>query len=360
MNRFKNLSRKWKILSLILLIGFIISWVLVGFIFGRRSVATLPIGNFKNKGIIPQYANVSNPINGSLYTQDESEAWKNKLPLAIVIENHTDARPQSGLNRADVVYETLAEGGITRLLAIFLAEDSRVGPVRSNRPYFLDWVSEYGAGYSHVGGSPEAQHLVKAYKIRDLDQFFIGFPTYERVSNRFAPHNVYTTTTRLRNTASSKGYKVPANINSWLFADMEPVESGRGNKFVLNIGFLGTFGYDVKWIYDRKSNSYARFNAGSKHIDAEDGRQISAKTIVVQYTNISPDPSGHGRVKIQTIGTGKVQVFKDGMVMIGTWRKKSREDRTRFFDSGGKEITLNRGKIWIEVVPSRSTVSFSK
>ena len=360
MQRFKNLPKKWKILSVILFIVFVFIWGLVGFVIGKKSVAAPPVGTFKNKNTLPEFAEIPSPINGILYTKSESESWKPRLPLAVVIENHADARPQSGLNKADVIYETLAEGGITRFLVIFLSEDSRIGPVRSNRPYFLDWVSEYSAGYSHVGGSPQAQQLVKSYKIKDLDQFFIGFPTYERVSNRSAPHNVYTTTTRLRTIASSRGYKGTANISSWLFTDLEAVESERGKKFVLSLGFLGTFGYDVRWVYDRKSNSYSRFIGGVKHTDAEDGKQVTAKTIVVQYSNVSPDSSGHGRVKIQTIGSGKVQVFKNGTVVSGTWRKKSRTDRTRFLDSSGKEISLNRGKIWIEVVPSGSQVSISK
>jgi len=360
MQRFKNLPNKWKILSVVLFIVFVSTWGLVGFVIGRKSASAPPVGTFKNENILPEFAEVASPINGILYTKTESENWKTKLPLAVVIENHTDTRPQSGLNKADVIYEALAEGGITRFLVIFLSEDSRIGPVRSNRPYFLDWVSEYGAGYSHVGGSPQAQQLVKSYKIKDLDQFFIGFPTYERVSNRNAPHNVYTTTTRLRSIASSRGYKGPVKISSWLFTDLEAVESERGKKFILDLGFLGTFGYDVRWVYDRKPNSYKRFIGGAKHTDAEDGKQITAKTVVVQYASVSPDSSGHGRVKIQTIGGGKVQVFKNGVVVSGTWRKKSRTDRTRFLDSSGKEISLNRGKIWIEVVPSGSQVSISK
>src|SRR3989344_1789492 len=248
MQRFKNLPNKWKILSVVLFIVFVSTWGLVGFVIGRKSASAPPVGTFKNENILPEFAEVASPINGILYTKTESENWKTKLPLAVVIENHTDTRPQSGLNKADVIYEALAEGGITRFLVIFLLE----------------------------------------------------------------------------------------------------------------LGFLGTFGYDVRWVYDRKPNSYKRFIGGAKHTDAEDGKQITAKTVVVQYASVSPDSSGHGRGKIQTIGGGKVQDFKNGVVVSGTWRKKSRTDRTRFLDSSGKEISLNRGKIWIEVVPSGSQVSISK
>jgi len=99
------------------------------------------------------------PINGQLYTKTERAIWEGRRPLGVIIENHTDARPQSGLNSADVVYEAVAEGGITRFMGIFYcgvaAMDTDLGPVRSARTYFLDWISEYGEYplYAHVGGA---------------------------------------------------------------------------------------------------------------------------------------------------------------------------------------------------------------
>ena len=359
MTKFKQMPRKWKIISIVLVITYVFGWVLVGYVLGRKSVEAATVGTFVNKNILPELAEISSPINGIFYTGKESEKWENRLPLAVIVENHLDARPQSGLNKAEVVYEALAEGGITRFLVIFLTKDTRIGPVRSNRPYFLNWVSEYKAGYAHVGGSPESQFKVKQYKIKDLDQFFLGFPTYERISSRSAPHNVYTTTSRLRSAASLRGYKGPVNIDSWAFDDLEALKSKRPKKFTLNLGFLGTFGFNIRWVYDYESNSYKRVNGGSKHIDAEDKQQLNAKTIVVQHVEISPDSSGHGRIKIKTIGSGKVQVFKNGKVITGTWKKKSRTDRTKFVDKNGKVITLNRGLIWIELVPTGSPVSFN-
>ena len=303
--------------------------------------------------------NFSNSINGVLYTQSEADKWKSKLPLAVVIENHIQARHQSGLSKADLVYEVLAEGGITRFLAIFLSEDSKLGPIRSNRPYLLDLVKEYGAGYAHVGGSPKGQSLIGPYKIKDLDQFGIGVPTYERSSSRFAPHNVYTSTNKLRKVASAKGYKGPIDIESLKFSDEEPRLEDRPKKYELGIPYTA-FQMDVLWKYDRKSNTYLRFNGGKASKDAENNKQLFAKTVIVQFVSTSLESVGDSRLKMVTVGSGKVQIFKDGKVFTGTWKKKTREVRTKFFDKEGREMEINRGKIWVSVVPKDYKLSIKK
>jgi hypothetical protein len=199
--KFTNLPPAKKILVVVLVVvlgGFAI-WA--GYEFGFKK--TLSDGSLSPKGKLvsgkpDEPVNFPNPITGVLFKKSEAQSWANRLPLGVIIENHNSVRPQSGLSKADIVYEALAEGGITRFLAIYLQEDSTLGPVRSNRPYFLSWLSEYDAAYAHVGGSPDAQARIKEYNIKDLDQFFIGAPTYERVGYRAAPHNVYTNTEKLQ------------------------------------------------------------------------------------------------------------------------------------------------------------------
>src|SRR3990170_2448321 len=169
LEKFKASSRGKKVIIVLTFLLFIAGSGTLGFLVASNLHASnkvfSPLGNLIS-GDPREPRNFPNPINGVLYTDSEAKKWKDRLPLAVVIENHLDARPQSGLSKAELVYETLAEGGITRLLAIYLAEDTRLGPVRSNRPYFLDWVSEYKAGYAHVGGSPKAQSLVGPYRIK--------------------------------------------------------------------------------------------------------------------------------------------------------------------------------------------------
>ncbi|MDP2671743.1 MAG: DUF3048 domain-containing protein [bacterium] len=365
--RFKKLSKIKKFFVVVVLLSFIVLLGGLGFWFGRSYIEKSlqkvfsPLGTLLT-GKPKEARDVPDPLNGVLYTQTEANRWKNRLPLAVVIENHTDARPQTGMAKAEITYEALAEGGITRTLNIYLAPDTQLGPVRSNRPYFLDWLSEYKAGYAHIGGSPEAQAKVRQYGIKDLDQFGLGAPTYERVTFRFAPHNVYTTTTKLRAAAAKKGYTGPVSIESWLFKDKEAEPEERPKKFSLKVKFGSSYSigsYDVDWIYDPKTNLYLRKNGGLVHTDAATKKQLTAKNIIVEYVPTQLAVSGgHGRLHMSTIGKGKVKIFTDGKVFTGTWKKSSREGRTRFYDKRNKEIELNRGKIWIEIVPVGSSVSF--
>ena len=360
--RYRESSKKKKFLIAVILVIFLLASGTLGFLVASNLYAANKA--FSPEGLLisgnpREPRNFPNPINGVLYTQTEADKWKDNLPLAVVVENHTEARPQSGLSKADLVYEALAEGGITRFLAIYLSADSRLGPVRSNRPYFLDLVKEYGAGYGHVGGSPKAQSLLKPYRIKDLDQFGLGPPTYERSAARFAPHNVYTTTKKLRAAAKGKGYKGPVEIKILEFSDEEPELEERPKKFELSIPYPAYQMY-VLWRYDRKSNTYLRYNGGVAHKDTEGGRQLFTKTIIVQFVKTSLEASGHGRLSMATIGSGKAQIFKDGKVITGTWKKKSRVERTQLFDKNGKGIEINRGKIWISVVPADYKVSIKK
>ena len=358
--KFSNLPGTKKIFLSVLGIGLLVFSLWAGYQLGYKRLilkdeALSPRGTIIS-GKPEEPTNFPNPINGILFKKNEAESWVNRLPLGVIIENHTEARPQSGLTKADVVYEALAEGGITRLLAVFLQEDSSLGPVRSNRPYYLDWLSEYDALYAHIGGSPEAQSLVRSYGIKDLDQFSLGSATYERIGSRNAPHNVYTTTEKLRAAAEKKGYTKTFNIVPWTFLDEKdvPKRKERLDIFNINLGFRGTNGYSVEWRYNADTNSYFRFNAGAPHLDAVNNAQIEAKTIIVQTVVVVADPSGHSRLKMTTIGSNALKVFANGKVTEGTWKKDSRTERTKFLDNTGSDIKLNRGKIWVEIIPPGS------
>lgn len=359
-DRFKELPTFKKVLVVFVLLVLIGTSTWFGYLFGSKKL------DFKNQALSPKGTLISgqpetmvpNPINGVLFKKSEADAWINKLPLAVMIENHTDARPQTGLSKADIVYEALAEGGITRFMAIFLQEDSDMGPVRSARPYYLDWATEYDSAYAHFGGSPTALGNIKNFGIKDLDGLSIGAPTFERSSKRPSPHNVYTTTQKLRAQADKKGYKKGADIVSWKFLDKEPKREERAAAIDLQIGFLGTFGYNVLWRYNPDTNSYFRFTGGAAHIDALTNSQLETKTIIVETVSTSPDPSGHSRLFMNTIGSGALKVFENGKVIEGSWKKDSRTARTQLLDSDGKDIKLNRGKIWVDIIPPGSTLTY--
>src|SRR5581483_11922210 len=215
------------------------------------------------------------PINGSMHTQQAKDAWSKRRPLAVMIENSTDARPQSGVSYADAVYETVAEGGITRFMAVFYCNslpEVQVGPVRSARTYFLDWESEYDALYAHVGGANDSNHgpadalgQIETYKIRDLNQFGIGFPTYWRDYQRLkkadgspvaTEHTMYSTTTKLWAVGDQRGWANPdstgakweATFTPWKFQDGK---AGQAAAKPIEVQFWSGYGdYTVDWTYD--------------------------------------------------------------------------------------------------------------
>lgn len=320
------------------------------------------------------------PLNGSMHTKEAQANWEQRRPLAVMIENHTDARPQSGLSSADVVYETVAEGGITRFMALFYCNlgDVQVGPVRSARTYFLDWLSEYDALYAHVGGAntpgpADALGQIITYGIKDLNQFNIGFPTYWRDYNRLGhpvatEHTMYSSTQKLwavgaqrgwTATDASTGKKWADSFVPWQFKDGQP---GAGTTTSIHVPFWSNSdGYQVDWSYDKSCNCYHRKNGGEDHIDFDNKQVLSPVNVVVQFETESHAHDGYENdvhLLYGTTGKGQALIFQNGQVIQGTWVKPSRLAREKFLDQNGKEISFVRGQIWIQTVPEGNKVTF--
>lgn len=274
--------------------------------------------------------------------------------FAVVIDNLTVARPQAGIAGAPLVIEAPVEGGITRLLAIFPegADVPRVGPVRSARPYFLDWASEFDALFTHVGGSPEALEKLAAFDMRDLNEFFAG-AYFSRDRSKSAPHNVFTSLEEIAE-ADAKRYgdrEVPV-VAGWRFKQ-DAAADERPESAALRVKY-GDSRMDVAWTYDRETNEYVRSQGGREHRD-ENGSPVRAKNIVVQYAKVSVIDDV-GRRRITTVGEGDALIAIDGIAVHGTWRKDARDARTRFYDASGNQIRFNAGPTWIEVVPTGTDV----
>ncbi len=365
MKYIKQLSLRLKILISALLIVYIGVWVFVGFGVGRKAAQAAevktPIGSLINEDIVPVLADVPNPINGVWFTKEEAKKWNKRVPMSVMIQNHVLARPHSGLSKADIVYEALAEGAITRFVAIFLSTDSKknLGPVRSARVYYFDWVREYGAAYAYWGANEyvTAQSR-KTFGKKDFNRGLIGAPTFFRDPPGGGVHDAYTTSNGLWGIATLRGVNKATKIDSWKFKEDEPAEKPKVSK--ITVGFDGNADYAVVWKYDKKANDYNRFNGGIAHKDKAFNKQIDAKTVIVQYikfTGYKEVTPGVSNRTFKTTGSGKVSIYRDGIVVNGSWRKKSSSSRTKFVDSKGKEIPLNRGKIWVEMVPTGSSVS---
>jgi len=292
------------------------------------------------------------PIDGVWTTPEKAF----RHPLAISIENHPDSRPQSGLDKASLIFETPTEGGITRFLAFFVENDAeKIGPVRSARTYFLDWLSEFDGIFAHCGGNADALALINPYNIKDLDEF--TYPKiYWRTYDRYAPHNLYTKTKNLWLEAEELGWNQKVNYQAWHFKD--DIETGkRGTKQEIDIYYANPL-FRVKYLYQPSENNYLRFIVDVPHIDKETQKQLSPKNVAVMWVKTWPLYDAENGWHIETIDSGPAKVFLDGKVISGFWRKEDRYKRTLFYEENGKEITFNRGQTWIQVVPEGTKVNY--
>ena len=312
---------------------------------------------------------VENPINGVMYTEKRADIWKARRPLAVDIENHIESRPAYGLSDADQVFEAVAEGGITRFVAIFWTSQApRLEPIRSIRNYFIDWAGDFDAIVVHHGGAnsqdPRTDALGNITKLglADIDCIKEDGGICTRDNERFAPHNSMSNTAVLWNEAQKRGFNKPTNFETYKFKD-DAEESLRPLAQKISYNFWQDEDYLVRWEYDKTSNSYKRINGNlltDKHMDANyPDRQITSKTVIVQKMVQGPvnDGTSTGHLLYNAIGTGQALIFSDGKMVTGTWEKTERTKRTKFFDAKGAEVVFNRGQIWISVVPPENVIT---
>lgn len=298
----------------------------------------------------------ASPLTGVMVKPEQAD----RPITAAVIENHPDARPQSGLAEAGVVYEALAEGGITRFLAFYLeTRPALMGPIRSLRTYFVDWALEFNAPVAHVGGNADALDLVGPLGMKDMNQFYNGSYFY-RSTDRYAPHNVYTTADLLDQLEAALGYAKPASFTpSPRQPDAPPTTEKPATNPDIKIDYSYN-GYQVEYVFDATCDCYNRFLSALPHTDRESGKQIQVKNVVVEYmpTSYGATRIGEQTVIMNTPGSGQALVFRDGGVVAGTWSKTTHSERTRLLDAAGKDIPLNAGNTWYSVVPTGKTVTY--
>ncbi len=319
------------------------------------------------------------PLNGTLYSKQQRQWWEKHRPLGVMIENHENSRPQSGVSNADVVYEAVAEGGITRFLAFYYCQDGgQLGPVRSARTYFLDYASEYGDYplYAHVGGANQpgpanALSQINDYEwtgYNDMNQFSIGFPTFWRDYDRLGhpaatEHTMYSTAQKLWDFAakerelsnvSKDGTAWDEDFVKYQFIN-DAIFSERPKSQTAHLEFwTGDANYYIDWVYDPKTNLYKRSNGGKPQTDRNNNKQLAAKNIVVLLMREQSANDGYENnihLLYKNKGSGKAIVFQNGKQISATWQKNSRTSRTIVKDATGKEIKFVRGLIWFEIFP---------
>lgn len=283
------------------------------------------------------------PLTGN---EVSSEAATKQAVTGVMIENSPDARPQSGLKDSGVVFEAIAEGGITRFLVLYQQEKpTLIGPVRSVRMYYVDWLAAFNASIAHVGGSAAALAEVRNGTYRDLDQFF-NPATYWRAGDRYAPHNVYTNFDNLDALNADKGY-VTSDFTG--FTRKNSTASATPTATSIAVTISGPL-YNSSYTYDAPTNTYARSQAGAAHLDRESG-QIAPRVVIVMKAPMEQVFEDGYREQINTIGSGQAYIFQDGAAQEVTWNKASRTDQITFKDAAGADVPLARGQTWITVVP---------
>jgi len=285
---------------------------------------------------------------------DEDQA--NPRIVSVMIEDLYQARPQSGLASAPLVYATLAEGGITRFIAFFNGDEelAKIGPVRSARPYYLEWVSEFDALYAHCGGSPNALAAIDGLGINDLNQMY-SYKYFWRDTGRYAPHNLYTSSELLNTALRDNGITESEIYRPWKFKDDEPDQSINNVSIYVDYSVGET--YDAEYLYNANNNDYVRYQLGSPQQDTNSG-DIRVKNVAIIRIPAEDYETEKGRLILDISGTGEAWVFRDGLKIHGIWQKEDRTSRTLFYNEEGNEIEFNRGNTWVEVVPGERGISY--
>lgn len=309
---------------------------------------------------IPTPSLVPSLLTGTLVAKGS----ENLRPLGVMIENSPDARPQYGLGQAGLVYEAIAEGGITRFLALYenASQAIRVEPVRSARPYYVDLSNEVYAFYAHAGGSVLGLSRISQSGAYDIDGLTLG-SLFKRDTTRkvSSEHTLYSSTDLLWKYATeTRKWPSTTDFSPWLFQD-DIAAASRPTGQTIKVSVSSPL-YATQWNYDPTTNSYNRLQAGKDHIDAGTNKLINVKNVVLQTVVRTASTESYGSIvkpiNLYTLtGTGEASIIQNGTVIKGTWKKASNEVRTRFYDSTGKEISFVRGTTWVQLVESGSSIS---
>jgi len=274
--------------------------------------------------------------------------------LLVMIDNHPAARPQSGLDKADLVYEAEAEGGLTRFLAVFYSREApRIGPVRSARLYFAEIARAYNAPFAHAGGNFDVLAAIPRLGIKDLDEIYNASSSFWRSRERKMPHNLYTSTALLWEGARAKGFQPEplAELPAGEMEGGEPVEE-------LSITYERVKGYRYTASYRYANGVYRRYINGEPHL-TDDGTHLEADNVAVLFARSVPVVREELHTDIRVIGEGEAFFFTRGRAYAGRWRKKSPTAHFEFLYGSGP-ARFSPGRTWVQIAPARGALSFSR
>ena len=345
------MKNKKKMIIWILLILLIIAFAIVVAYLYKQKLSGAPV-EFSNAAEDSTTTIVVEQKKVQIYQGDDR-------PIAVMIDNHKDALPQAGLDKAYMVYEIIVEGGESRLMALFKGADlSKIGPIRSSRHYFLDYALENDAIYVHYGWSPEAQADISTLGVNNINGLTESSSNFWRVKDKKAPHNAVTSTSNILSMANSKGYRTTSTVNSVLNYTVDTVTLSDGqdaNTIILPYSESNT----VKWVYDATTMRYQRYSKGIKQTDWDTGEDVTSKNIIVEFIENSRlnDGENKDRQTMDTTGTKDGYYITNGKAVKIKCEKVTRSSKTVYKDLSGNEIKVNDGNTFVQVCPINAAVT---
>ena len=278
-------------------------------------------------------------------------------PIMVSIDNLPSARPQSGLDKADIIYEIPAEGGVSRFLAVFYhGTADEIGPVRSARPYFVDLARERNAVFVHAGGSQDALNYLASGVINSINEFAYG-SFFWRDNSRSMPHNLYTSSEKLMAVLEKKGWDQETEVSAFKFiTEDEEKDTISVGVEVLTVEIDYPSAHDI-YKYDNEKGLYLRYIKDNPHCDRITGEQLTASNIIVQHVT-SKVLDSEGRLAIDMTGEGEALLFSQGHVMQGKWQRDDLDSRTVFYDDSGEEWILAPGQTWIQIADQNVKITY--
>jgi hypothetical protein len=285
-----------------------------------------------------------------------------RRPFAVKVGNSPGARPQSGLSKADMVFEHLTEGGVTRFTALYLCQESQaIGPVRSARLIDLQLVPMFDAIFAHVGASAPIMEMIAQSEIAkaNLDDYY-GMPGFHLIPTRKRPFSTYTSTQELKEAATKLGIRQEAALEPLAFSDTPPA----GGKAATSIAipYHRTLS-NVAYQYDADRGAYLRSTSGEPDLEALTSEPLVITNVVVVHaphteTEIIEDTLGSRSVQITLTGRGEATLFRDGLAYSATWVREVPEQIVRYVDADGEPVPLKPGNVWVEVVSTDLEIEF--
>ncbi|MDO5127200.1 MAG: DUF3048 domain-containing protein [Eubacteriales bacterium] len=276
------------------------------------------------------------------------ESLENQRPICMMINNIIDAMPQSGISKADLTFEILVEGGVTRYLCVFkdYASLEKVGPVRSARHYYVRMNDFIDGIYAHYGWSDYARQLIEQEGTNNINGLYDD-KAYYRDNSRYAPHNVYTDGARLKDAVERNGYRTTYKDGLGHMFEFNLEDTPLANNQTANKIMTAYNGSPSRWFeYNEEDQRYYRFQYNEKQMDVETQEQLSYKNVIVMFANYEPIDGYLLHLDWYSGGTG--YYFTDGEYKEIKWENVN-EEQVRFFDQDGKLLKMNPGNTFITV-----------